>query len=255
MILPVIGIAVIPRDTLSFILKAMIIFIYIGGIILLYLHQKQTLELQKILLIGQSGVGKTQTYNYLKCKTIMNFDKFQLGKIGDLCIVDTPTMDLESSIANRENTISQFQKFFINFKNSISAIIIVVNFERTDIMKRKLIEIIKYFKKFQNMIYILITDFHLSEDHDNDKSKLLQSLQYLHPQGIIFLNKEENEQMIIEELNAIERKSTHQEFDINDTIFAIINEKMNASFMDQINLIIKSPNPLHEVLIKKNLQK
>lgn len=36
---------------------------------------------------------------------MMKFNKFELGKIENLCIVDTPTMDLESSVALREDTI------------------------------------------------------------------------------------------------------------------------------------------------------
>ncbi|CAK59324.1 unnamed protein product (macronuclear) [Paramecium tetraurelia] len=170
----------------------------------------------------------------------MNFNRFQLGEIGNICLVDTPTMDLDCGIDEREDAISQFQQFFVNFKTSISAIMIVVNFERTDLMKQKLIRTLKYLKKFQDMIYILITDFHLSENHDGDKSQLEQSLKFLNLKGIIFLNKEENEKWMIEELNAIEQKSSHQVFDINDTIFAIIDDKMNASLMDQINLKFSS---------------
>ncbi|CAD8193712.1 unnamed protein product [Paramecium pentaurelia] len=45
---------------------------------------------------------------------------------------------------------------------------------------------------------------------------------------------------MIKELIAIERKSSHQKLDISDTIFAIIDEKMNASIMDQIHLKITS---------------
>lgn len=45
-------------------------------------------------------------------------------------------------------------------------IFIVVNFERTDMMKNKLTEVNMYFKKFKDKISLIITNFDLSEDID-----------------------------------------------------------------------------------------
>lgn len=46
---------------------------------------------------------------------------------------------------------------------------ILVNFERTDLMKRKVMSIFKFINKFKEIITIVVTDFQLSESKANDE--------------------------------------------------------------------------------------
>jgi hypothetical protein len=48
----------------------------------------------------------------------------------------------------------------------------VVNFERTDLMKKKISDVYKYLHKFKEMIAIIIVDWQLSDDQDRDKEHL-----------------------------------------------------------------------------------
>lgn len=51
----------------------------------------------------------------------------------------------------------------------------VVNFERTDIMKSNCLKVYKFFRKFSDIIDIIITNFELSENEIQDKENLIQA--------------------------------------------------------------------------------
>lgn len=43
--------------------------------------------------------------------------------------------------------------------NHVIYFFLLVNFERTDLMKKKILGVLKYFKKFKEKITIIVTDF------------------------------------------------------------------------------------------------
>ena len=43
--------------------------------------------------------------------------------------------------------------------NNIQHFFLVVNFERTDLMKKKILEVLKYFKKFKDNITVVVSNF------------------------------------------------------------------------------------------------
>ena len=78
-------------------------------------------------------------------------------------------MDLEESIEKREMFIHDFQKTYekkIKNNSSIISLIVSVKFERTDIMKRSLLSVIKYFNRFLDLIIIVVTHFDLSDNKE-----------------------------------------------------------------------------------------
>lgn len=44
-------------------------------------------------------------------------------------------------------------------KNHIIHFFLLVNFERTDLMKKKILNVLKYFKKFKEKFTVIVTDF------------------------------------------------------------------------------------------------
>lgn len=90
-----------------------------------------------VFIIGPPGSGKTKFYE----KLIKN------GR-SDFSFEDINAIDLEESIVTREECIKEFQERYDKItKNnkSIISLIVSVKFERTDIMKRNLLSVIKYF--------------------------------------------------------------------------------------------------------------
>lgn len=78
--------------------------------------------------------------------------------------VDTSSFDFDSDYDSREEQIENYKNLFREYPNRVRSILIVVNFERTDLMKKKVININKYFSKFKNLFTLVITKFNLSED-------------------------------------------------------------------------------------------
>ena len=85
-----------------------------------------------------------------------------------LTIADTLSFDLNGLIEIREKTIENFLKYFYLCLKRVCALAIVVNFERTDLMKKKIGEVYSYISKFNCDIIIIVTDWQLSENAVQD---------------------------------------------------------------------------------------
>ncbi|CAD8098164.1 unnamed protein product [Paramecium sonneborni] len=176
---------------------------------------------KKLILIGQSGVGKTKIFNIASENKIQRKEnqnqtsslyEFNIGN--NLEIVDTPSIEFETSHYLREEIIEKFTRYFKENFNLIQKFYIVVNFERTDIMKNKILKTLKYFKKFKFMINIIVTQFQLSEDDVKDQQNLKEGFSHFvdNPQNIYFIRDdiqcEELKQLFIETAGVLDYKDT-----------------------------------------------
>ncbi|CAD8081323.1 unnamed protein product [Paramecium sonneborni] len=135
--------------------------------------ETQIIETQNcVLIIGQPGSGKSKLHQKL---LKMNQNKF--------CFVDCLAIDLEESIDKREAFINYFQNEYSQItkrkQKQIISLIVTVKFERTDIMKRNLLSVIKYFQLFIDLIIIAVTHFDLSDNQQQDEDHLRNSLKFL----------------------------------------------------------------------------
>ncbi|CAD8099032.1 unnamed protein product [Paramecium primaurelia] len=216
---------------------SLIIIILIGIIFYLFYVAYKTYQhdsIKKLVLIGFSGVGKTSTYNYLQCKNVSSQQGFTIGTSGELGIVDTPDFDLETDFDIREIRIKQFQQFFIKYQNSIRTLLLVVNFERTDLMKQKINKTLKFLIKFNCKFSLLITNFELSENQFEDETNLKQAFNFYHFQKILFVDKNKNNSELKQELIQILQDTPQQQLNLQDTIFEIIQKKEQQKIMEQI---------------------
>ncbi|CAD8110107.1 unnamed protein product [Paramecium primaurelia] len=181
-----------------------------------------------VLIIGSPGSGKTNLYKKLK-----NNDQFSF--------VDIPAMDLEESIENREKFINDFQNICenkINKKRQIVSIVVSVKFERTDLMKRSLLSVIKYFHRYLDLIIIAVTHFDQSEDQDEDKNNLKQQLKFIlknNEDRIVFSqNSNQNDNQMCENLLKIienVKQNKQEPFTLKDTIFENIDETQQQNHL------------------------
>ncbi|CAD8124095.1 unnamed protein product [Paramecium sonneborni] len=188
--------------------------------------QNQSTKTLKYLLIGTTGVGKTKIFqkfhNFLnqnnkQDQVIQDFQECPLRQ--DIDLVDTPSIDFESSVDKRESIIQKFVQYMV--PNYINHFFLVVNYERTDLMKKKILDVLKYFKKFKESITIIVSNFQLSENQEKDKVHLKESLKYLlnSKQSILFVQNDFDEQELKQQL-LIEAGA----FSLDDTIFEPQNE-------------------------------
>lgn len=84
--------------------------------------------------------------------------------------VDTSSFDFDSDYNSREEQIANYKNLFKEYPNRVRSILIVINFERTDLMKKKVSDITKVFGKFSKLYTLVITKFHLSENIERDKA-------------------------------------------------------------------------------------
>ncbi|CAD8070854.1 unnamed protein product [Paramecium sonneborni] len=196
-------------------------------------------SLKKMMLIGMPGVGKTFLYNYLQCKTIQKQKNFQIGTFQELCIIDSPDLDLESQ--KREIRIKEFQNIFIKFQNSICALLLIVNFERTDLMKSK---------KFSPLIFLIITDFDKSDNQTEDQKNLKESFKLFQLKKIIFLDKKANKQELYKELLQIQKEMPNALIDLKDTIFEKLDAEDEEKYLEQFKNKMNSQNDLGVTFLK-----
>ncbi|CAD8090575.1 unnamed protein product [Paramecium sonneborni] len=229
-----------------------ILLVVILGYLFFQAYKKNSVcSLKQLMLIGLAGVGKTLTYNYLQCKNIGQFETFQIGTSGELCLVDSPDMDLESKYEKRETRIKQFQQFFNKFKNTINGLIIVVNFERTDLMKQKIIKVLKYLKKFQPDLYLLISNFDLSENQSQDEQQLKEQLKLFKFKKIFFVDKYKDNSDLKQELLQIYIEQPNFRIDLQDTIFEEINKNDEEKCLQQLKNQMSSDNNPNDILLSK----
>ncbi|CAD8187173.1 unnamed protein product [Paramecium octaurelia] len=176
------------------------------------------------ILLGAPGVGKTFIMHKLfpNEKSLKEFTLYKLQEL-QYNFVDTSGFDFESEIDWREVQIKKFQEFFKQVDNRISSIFIVVNFERTDLMKKKLISVYKYFRKFANLISIVVTDFHLSESKE-DEENLIKSLKIFQPVDVLFVRGDVKSEELIIQLKKKQSKmlmkiNQYNQLNLKETIF------------------------------------
>ncbi|CAD8176284.1 unnamed protein product [Paramecium pentaurelia] len=219
------------------------IFLILIGIWILFLcyYSKQNrIYRKKLILIGPSGVGKTKLFNIATDKKVyrkqINQDQFYEFPIGNnLDLVDTPSIEFDDSITKREAIIKQFNSYFkLNFYQ-IEKFYLIVNFERTDIMKQNCLKVYKYFKKFSSIIDIVITNFQLSEDEIEDKENLVKAFRmFINDQKKVHfvrddIQSEELKQLFIQSANLI---------DLQDINFEMIkNREINKNEQNQTQQI------------------
>ncbi|CAK61398.1 unnamed protein product (macronuclear) [Paramecium tetraurelia] len=196
-----------------------------------------------IVLVGQSGVGKDALIELMTLKGLEinisrnskdNEPKIKEGILGEeYVIVDTPSFQLDDEIDKREAVIKEFQEYF-EVPKQISSIGVVVNFERTDIMKKKVTSVLKYLRKFKNIISIIVVNMELSENEEEDKNHLRNSFKHMECNKIIFINKYMNQEEILEQFMQITPKEKTK-IDFTDTIFEKPNITEEENFLKMLN--------------------
>ncbi|CAD8178237.1 unnamed protein product [Paramecium octaurelia] len=132
------------------------------------------------------------------------------------------SFDLKKDLEYREKQIQEFQSIFDSKPNRVATLLFVVKFERTDLMKRSILNIYPYFKKFQSQISLVVTHLDLSDDQEQDKIDLLRALRIFKAKSILFVGKETSKEELIAQIRAsnclIPIEEGYQ-FDLSDTIF------------------------------------
>ncbi|CAD8113754.1 unnamed protein product [Paramecium primaurelia] len=191
------------------------------------------------LLLGTPGVGKTFLMKTIFNRKIINeyqLYKLQLDDTLSYNFVDTQGFNFEEDIDVREAQISKYQKLFNDNKDQVYSIFIVVNFERTDLMKKNILSIYKFFRKFSSLISIIVTEFQLSDDKDQDEADLTAKLKIFKPRDIIFVERGIRKEDLIKKMK---EKSLNQiesdfKFDITDTIFEKADQEEVKQIFDQL---------------------
>ncbi|CAK57018.1 unnamed protein product (macronuclear) [Paramecium tetraurelia] len=253
LIILIMDIILMANQTLKPVWGSFVMIVAIGIILyLLYLgYQGYRIDsIQKLVLIGPSGVGKTLTYNYLQCTNISSYQGFTIGTSEELCVVDTPDFDLESTIEIREKRITQFQEFFIKNQNSIRAFLVVVNFERTDLMKAKILKTIKYLNKLNSNLFLLVTNFELSENQIEDEESLKKAFGFFHFEKILFHDKEINNTGLKQKLLQIMNTTPQKEINLKDTIFEKYGDTQDQQILQQITNQVNQKQNLKDNLLR-----
>ncbi|CAD8116509.1 unnamed protein product [Paramecium sonneborni] len=220
--------------------------------------EQQINDKDYLLLIGPTGVGKSKLFNQMKLEQInsqfRNRSKslddiknsdinnetkiFKEGILGNqYIIVDTPSLQLQDDIDTRELIIKHFQDY-ISSRKYISSLAIVLNFERTDLMKNKALQVVKYLRKFIKIISIIIVNMELSENEEEDQQHLINSFKFIQYNQIIFIKKQMNQQQILEQIKKINFIKT--KIDFEDTLFEMIKIQDEVRFLELFKPIMYS---------------
>ncbi|CAD8209815.1 unnamed protein product [Paramecium octaurelia] len=183
-----------------------------------------------VFIIGTPGSGQSEL-----CKKLQE-------NTNDTSFVAIPEMDLDREIEIREQSILDFQKTY-NEKhkenNQIISLIVSVKFERTDIMKRNLLSVIKYFRRFIDLIIIIVTYFDQSEYVDEDKENLKKSLKFLlkNDEERIFFSQNSNQidekEKLLDVINKVDQNK-QQSFTLKDTIFEEVDDSQKQQILNQL---------------------
>ncbi|CAD8116508.1 unnamed protein product [Paramecium sonneborni] len=215
--------------------------------------EQQINDKDYLLLIGPTGVGKSKLFNQMKLEQINSQFRNRSKSLDDIknsdinnetkifkegildnqyIIVDTPSLQLQDDIDTRELIIKHFQDY-ISSRKYISSLAIVLNFERTDLMKSKALQVVKYLRKFIKIISIIIVNMELSENEEEDQQHLINSFKFIQYNQIIFIKKQMNQQQILEQIKKI--KFIKTKIDFEDTVFKNCRENDdNINKMQQL---------------------
>ncbi|CAD8198580.1 unnamed protein product [Paramecium pentaurelia] len=200
----------------------------------------QTLPIQEkyLMLLGTAGVGKSTLFQQLELSDVPNettstISNYHEGKLNEYFFIDTPSFQLDDEIETREIFIKEFQEYFDNRKY-ISSFGIVVNFERTDLMKKKVLQVLKYLRKFKDIISIIVVNMELSDNVDEDKKHLRDSFKHMGCHRILFISKEMKQKQILEQIQEIQFIKTH--IDLTDTIFEKITQSQEKRQLQDLKI-------------------
>ncbi|CAD8123003.1 unnamed protein product [Paramecium sonneborni] len=184
---------------------------------------------KQIFIIGPPGSGKSKLTEKLS-----NNKKYEF--------IDIPELDMESSIKSREKSIENFQKQYKKSENDnkqIIGLILCVKFERTDLMKRNLLSVIKFFRQFKNLMILVVTHFDLSENQNQDKRDLKKSLNYLldkDEERVMFSNnfEQDGQEVIDQAIQKIIEKKNELQFTLKNTIFEEFDESEQKKLLQNM---------------------
>ncbi|CAD8212208.1 unnamed protein product [Paramecium pentaurelia] len=127
----------------------------------------------------------------------------------------------------RDKYITQLQKIFCDFQNQISSILLPINMENINIMSKKLLSMIKWIRKFKEIIILVIIIQGIIDE--NLINNIKQAMVKLQLKDILFLNENSQSNQLFEILT---KHSFHiiengYKLDFQDTIFqqTILNDK------------------------------
>ncbi|CAD8129582.1 unnamed protein product [Paramecium sonneborni] len=193
------------------------------------------------LFLGNSGVGKTSLIKIIFKDQVSNLKEFKLypARINDSLIynfVDTKGFDFESNIDEREEQIKLYKSIFYKYPNKVGSLFLVVNFERTDLMKKKLLSIYKFFRKFSSIISIIITEMQLSDNQKQSEAELKKNFAYFKPQNIIFVRRDIQREELIQKLSekSLNKIQADYQFNVADTIFEKEDEEEMKKLQNQL---------------------
>ncbi|CAK64619.1 unnamed protein product (macronuclear) [Paramecium tetraurelia] len=189
------------------------------------------------LIIGQVDNGKT----FIMRKIFDEDTKIELfqpilQKQLKYYFVDTSSFDIDSDYDSREEQINNYKELFNKYPNRVRSILIAVNFERTDLMKKKVQNINKLFQKFKNLYTIIVTKFHFSENVERDKEQLKRSFQYLNAQDIIFVGNDTKKEQLLRDLkqNSLQALEDGYEFNLADTFLQEEDENEQNQILNDL---------------------
>ncbi|CAD8098996.1 unnamed protein product [Paramecium primaurelia] len=158
-----------------------------------------SLKHKKFILFGLPGAGKTWIFNKLQGsnqkyqnKSTIDFLE-QFINDHNITIVDSPVFLDQQSYDEREVTYNTYNSYFL--KNQIDDIVLIVQYQRTDLMKSQIKHCLKYFK---NITAVIVTKFIDSEIiTQNQKEQLRNQFQFCHS-IIYFTNKDSSQTELLD---------------------------------------------------------
>ncbi|CAD8204675.1 unnamed protein product [Paramecium octaurelia] len=179
---------------------------------------------KKFVLFGFPGAGKTWIYNKVKGQnqgyqnksTTCFFEYF----INDykVTIVDSPVFLHKSSYDEAEETYKNYDSYFQ--ENSIDGIVLVVQYERIDLMKRQLNDCMRIFKKISAVIVTMFNDTEVISQ--NEEEQVRNKFQF-HNVDIHFTNQKASQTDLLDIFFQINSNHTQPQIDYQN-IFKIYIE-------------------------------
>ncbi|CAD8163687.1 unnamed protein product [Paramecium octaurelia] len=176
------------------------------------------------LLIGEAGVGKTKLYNQINDSETLQYE-----------IIETSSFDFQHNYEQREKQITEFQDIFYSKPNKVATLFLVVKFQELHLMKRSILNIYPYFKKFQSQITLVVTHFDLSDDQKQDKIDLQIALKLFKVKSILFVGQKTSKQELIAQIRASDCLipiGEGYQFDLSDTIFEQFHKQNRQEVMN-----------------------
>ncbi|CAD8187290.1 unnamed protein product [Paramecium octaurelia] len=213
------------------------------------------IENKHIMLIGKSGVGKTS----ISHKLSQYEDCCQNAIQGSFIVIDTPPFELvdEQKMAN-SSTIDDFSNIFRT--NKISKIFIVTDFDRIDVMKKKIMECYKFLEKFQKILTIIILNLFTKKELRQPSQEMMELQNYFDLE-CLFFNITDKVETFREKITNTLNSSTDDYLDLSDTKFDKKKYQLITSQYEEKLMFMKNQQQIQKIqeeiqnLIQKNKEK